>query len=114
MNPSNAKHNETVTVDVSNSYDFDGTFTGYSVNWGDGRTSNSMKYSHKYSREGSFTITVTVTDNSGKKSKDSKKVEVVKEIIIPSNGKPRTVVTTDLRADPDDEQVTGSFPRACQ
>jgi PKD repeat protein len=47
------------------SNDPDGTITGYSWNFGDGTSSNLANPSHTYNSAGSFTATLTVTDNGG-------------------------------------------------
>ena len=55
----------TVSFIGSNSYDPDGTIASYSWNFGDGTSSTSTNPSHVYSAAGTYTATLTVTDNSG-------------------------------------------------
>ena len=60
---------ETVTVNFS-ATDPDGSVSSVSVNWGDGSASDVLSRSagldtHSYTKTGSFTVTLTATDNSG-------------------------------------------------
>lgn len=55
----------TVSVNGSTSSDPDGTVAGYSWNFGDGATASGATASHPYGAAGSYTVTLTVTDNSG-------------------------------------------------
>jgi len=54
---------EVVTFDASSSYDSDGTIQSYSWNLGDGTSDSGMIVTHAYSAEGTYTVTLTVTDN---------------------------------------------------
>jgi len=60
--------------------DPDGSLTGLEVNWGDGTNhslpANASSDSHAYSLAGSYTITVTVTDDAGL-TNSSQAIEVV-------------------------------------
>lgn len=56
----------TTSVDASTSTDSDGTIVSYNYDWGDGTTHGTSSItSHTYSTAGGYTITLTVTDNSG-------------------------------------------------
>ncbi len=59
---------ETISLTITSS-DVDGTVTGTQVDWGDGTVNNlagaASNDSHSYSKAGSFTVTVTVTDDAG-------------------------------------------------
>jgi PKD repeat protein len=55
----------TVNFSSQGSSDPDGTITGYSWNFGDGTSSNLANPSHTYNNAGTFTVTLTVTDNGG-------------------------------------------------
>jgi streptogrisin C len=51
---------------ASGSYDPDGSIVSYSWNFGDGTTGSGVTASHIYPYEGTFLVTLTVTDDSGK------------------------------------------------
>jgi parallel beta-helix repeat protein len=57
------------TADVvqftDNSVDNDGTIVSWLWNFGDGTTSTSQNPTHKYQSGGTYTVTLTVTDNGG-------------------------------------------------
>ncbi len=55
----------TCTVDGSASSDPDGTVVGFGWNWGDGVTSSGATSSHTYTAAGTYSVTLTVTDNQG-------------------------------------------------
>jgi PKD repeat protein len=50
---------------TSTSSDPDGTISSYSWDFGDGQTSTTASPSHAYGAAGSYTVTLTVTDNQG-------------------------------------------------
>ncbi|HEX9983888.1 MAG TPA: PKD domain-containing protein [Thermoanaerobaculia bacterium] len=54
-----------VDFNASGSYDPDGSIVGYSWDFGDGTGGSGAAVSHTYPYEGTFTVTLTVTDNSG-------------------------------------------------
>ena len=67
----------TVTFDASASSDRDGTITGYRWSFGDGTASGSgVIVNHVYQTAGTFTATLTVTDNRGKSASTSRDVTV--------------------------------------
>jgi PKD repeat protein len=68
--------NELVTFDGSASYDIDGNITSYEWDFGDGTTGNGVTTSHIYSTPGTYTVTLTVTDNNGAKASDTATVNV--------------------------------------
>ncbi|MBN2442606.1 MAG: PHB depolymerase family esterase [Spirochaetales bacterium] len=76
ISPTYVGPGDTVTVDASASYDPDGTITHYQVNFGDGYSANGIITSHVYNNAGTYTITVTVTDNEGKTDATGKIVVV--------------------------------------
>jgi PKD repeat protein len=55
-----------VSFDASGSYDPDGSVTTYAWDFGDGTTGSGVAPGHVYPYEGTFYVTLTVTDNSGK------------------------------------------------
>ena len=57
--------NDTITFDASSSSDTDGTIITYVWDFGDGETSSNKNPTHTYRQEGSYTVTLTVTDDDG-------------------------------------------------
>ncbi|WP_341935626.1 PKD domain-containing protein [Microbacterium sp. LWO14-1.2] len=55
----------TASVDGSTSTDADGTIASYSWNWGDGAVSAGRTASHVFAAAGTYTVTLTVTDDRG-------------------------------------------------
>jgi PKD repeat protein len=55
----------TCTFDGSASTDTDGTIASYAWTFGDGTTGTGAKPSHTYAAKGTYTVTLTVTDNQG-------------------------------------------------
>jgi len=65
-----------VTFDGSGSYDPDGTIQSYAWNFGDGTTGSGATATHTYVAPGTYTATLTVTDNSGAQGSDTAQVSV--------------------------------------
>ena len=68
--------NVKVAFKGSASYDPDGTITSYAWNFGDGSTGTGVSVTHAYSAIGTYTVTLTVTDNGGLRRTDTCKVTV--------------------------------------
>jgi PKD repeat protein len=56
---------ETISFDASESYDSDGIIVSYSWDFGDGTTATGVSVQHAYSQNGTYTVTLTVTDDDG-------------------------------------------------
>ena len=56
---------ETIYFDASDSYDPDGIIISYSWDFGDGNTATGVEAEHAYQNSGTYTVTLTVTDNDG-------------------------------------------------
>lgn len=56
---------ESINFDASGSYDPDGSIVSYSWDFGDGTTATGVTVSNAYIHAGSYTMTLTVTDNRG-------------------------------------------------
>jgi PKD repeat protein len=66
-----------VTVDAAASKDADGSIVSYTWSWGDGTANGTgVKLTHKFTKRGTFTVRLTVTDNSGLTHSTSKTVRV--------------------------------------
>ncbi|WP_087018001.1 PKD domain-containing protein [Thaumasiovibrio subtropicus] len=62
--------------DASSSYDNDGTITAYSWQFGNGSTASGLNASHIYVTEGSYNVTLTVTDNEGASRSQTQSITV--------------------------------------
>ncbi|MCU0263746.1 MAG: PKD domain-containing protein [Candidatus Nanopelagicales bacterium] len=69
-----------VTVDGSTSSDVDGTITGYSWSFGDGATATGAQPpAHAYAEAGTYTVSLTVTDDDGATNATSAEVTVTSD-----------------------------------
>lgn len=66
----------TCDFDASASYDPDGSIVSYNWDFGDGGSASGVQVNHTYASAGSFTVVLTVSDNSGANSSDSQVVSV--------------------------------------
>lgn len=67
----------TCSFNASASSDSDGTIAGYAWNFGDGTSGSGAAINHTYATSGTYTITLTVTDNGGATSARVQRVTVV-------------------------------------
>ena len=65
-----------ISFQSTGSADPDGTITGYAWSFGDGGTSTQANPTHSYAAAGSYTATLTVTDNQGATGADQATVTV--------------------------------------
>lgn len=65
FSPSEGSTPLTVTLDGSGSTDSDGSITSYQWSTSDGKTASGSTASFVFDKDGSYTITLTVTDNDG-------------------------------------------------
>lgn len=84
---------------TSSSSDPDGTIASYAWTFGDGGTATTQNPSHTYGAGGTFTVTLTVTDNQGATGNVSHTVTVAPP--------PPPNVPPVVNAGPDDNAVTG-------
>jgi len=80
--PSTPVAGETVTFNASESNDPDGTIVSYSWNFGDSTTDTGMIVTHTYTAGGTYTVTLTVTDNDGLSDIASHDVTVTGESVL--------------------------------
>ena len=74
--PTRANIGESVSFSGVDSTDPDGTVTSYEWDFGDGTTASGATVAHAYSNEGTYTVKLTVTDNSGLSDTDTIKITV--------------------------------------
>jgi trimeric autotransporter adhesin len=86
--------NLSVAFDGSASSDPDGSVTAYSWDFGDGSSSTQMSPTHSYSDAGTYSVTLTVTDDRG--GKDSVTHSVV--TTLPPNQLPTAAFTANANA----------------
>lgn len=85
-----------VNFNGSASADADGTIASYEWNFGDGNTATGVNVDHNYAAEGTYTVTLKVTDNAGGVNETSKDVTVTDPNALPTAA--FTSSTTDLNA----------------
>ncbi len=68
---------EEIRFNASRSYDLDGTISRYAWNFGDGTTGNGSRPIHTYYSNGSYTVSLTVTDNEGKNGTNRTSIYIV-------------------------------------
>ena len=72
-----------VATDATSSTDSDGSIVSYAWDFGDSSTASGVTASHTYAAPGTFTIALTVTDNSGATNTVSHSVTVVAANVAP-------------------------------
>jgi len=75
-NPDKPTDLENVTF-TDKSLDPDGIIVNWSWVFGDGNNSDSMNPSHQYTDNGTYTVTLTVTDDDGSTDKISKQISII-------------------------------------
>ncbi|MDF2956228.1 MAG: PKD repeat domain protein [Candidatus Alkanophagales archaeon MCA70_species_2] len=90
--PENPVVGQAVTFDASESYDPEGSIVSYEWDFGDGTTASGMVVTHAYSAAGSYTVTLTVTDDAGAKNSTSRLITVLPPPPPPT---PAVSVSTD-------------------
>ena len=71
-----------VAFDGSASYDPDGTVASYAWNFGDGSVGTGAICVHTYNQAGTFTATLTVTDNLGMQATATAQITVVDPTVV--------------------------------
>lgn len=76
VSPNSPEPGETVEFNASGSTDPDGVIESYEWDFGDDSTGSGETTSHSYESEGEYTVTLTVTDDSGASGTDSTTLSV--------------------------------------
>jgi len=75
--PYEGKLNQAISFSAEGSSDPDGILIEYRWDFGDGTFSNEKNPTHTYSKEGDYTVTLTVTDEGGLTSTDTINCQVI-------------------------------------
>lgn len=90
-----------LTIDLTNnSYDRDGEITSVSWDLGDGTTSTGWNLSHTYAAYGTYTVSLSVTDDAGDASLSTQEINVRQ---IPGGALENGVAFTDIAGSQGDE-----------
>jgi len=81
--PTSGLTGETLNFSGSNSSDPDGNIVSYDWDFGDGSADNGINVSHIYSTIGSYTVSLTVTDNDGLTAKTTLLVQINEPVPVP-------------------------------
>jgi PKD repeat protein len=119
FSPTNPFVNQWITFDATASYDPDGSIVSYFWDFGDGATAAGSRVTKRYSAAGTYTVTLTVTDNRGATNSASQTITVTSPnrppvasfTFSPANPNPGDTVTFDASAssDPDGSIVSYSW-----
>lgn len=98
-----SKVGQPVTFNGSGSTDSDGTIVNYSWDFGDGGSSLGAIVSHVYSSPGTYTVSLTVTDNSGATNTDTAIAIITEDQTTPTpppttNKPPKANAGNDIKA----------------
>ena len=119
FSPANPQVNQWITFDATSSFDPDGTIVSYQWDFGDGATGTGARITKRYSAPGTYTVTLTVTDNQGATDSATQQVTVASPnqppvasfSFSPANPNPGETVSFDASAshDPDGTIVSYSW-----
>jgi len=73
-----------INFDGSGSSDADGSITSYEWSFGDGETANTATINHAYAAPGTYTATLTVTDNGGLTAQDTAEITITEASAEPA------------------------------
>jgi len=108
-----ATNDLSVSVDGSSSVDSDGTLSSYAWTFGDGGTASGATAGHTYSTGGTYTVTLTVTDDDGSTAVATHAVTVAAPNSAPTAAFTATAtdlgVSTDGRTSSDSDGTISSY-----
>lgn len=110
--PTSAMKDETITLSGANSTD-NGNISSYEWEFGDGSTATGVTVDHAYSENGTYTVTLTVTDEAGNNATETHEVIVdepdttdpVARLDAPAEAELGDPVTLDASNSSDDRGV---------
>lgn len=103
--PSPVHAGEEVVFDGSPSRAVQGEIVAYAWRFGDGVTAQGVRPAHVYAAEGTYVVTLVVTDDGGREGETEKTLEVLPEVVPPPPGGPRASFTAEPREGPAPLQV---------
>ncbi len=83
-----AKTGEPIHFDGTDSSDPDGSIASYRWDFGDGAAASTAEATHAYSKEGTYHVTLTVTDNLGATDSAGLQVTIKQQTYPPANQPP--------------------------
>ena len=114
-NPTSGDAPLTVSFDASLSSDADGTIVSWDWSFGDGSTGAGASPSHVYTSEGSFTATLTVTDDDGATDAMTTSIAVSATVLPPSiTSQPADQVVAEGQTATFSVTATGDLPLSYQ
>jgi PKD repeat protein len=110
VSPANATTGSPVAFDATNSTDADGSIAAYDWTFGDGNATTGATATHAYAANGTYAVTLTVTDDDGATGTATTIVAVAASTTPFPDGVPGVgdAVPTNDDADPELEDVDGS------
>jgi len=69
------------SFDASSSFDNDGTIENYQWSFGDGATALGANQNHTYQNSGNYSVTFTITDNSGNSATKSRNLTALEPVV---------------------------------
>ena len=84
VSPNPVSAGQAVSFNATQSSDVDGNLVGFSWNFGDGTTGSGATPSHTYTKPGTFTATLTVSDDAGASAATTRSVTVLAGALRPT------------------------------
>jgi PKD repeat protein len=113
--PTNTTTPLDMAFDATASSDPDGSIVSYDWAFGDGTTGTGMAPTHRYTAPGSYTVTLTVTDDTNTKATTTRTLEVqqlppvASFVVEPNSGDAPLSISTDGTASSDPDGSIASY-----